>query len=157
MIIKTIEEEDLSNYKKPSMLIGFPKCTFKCDRECGLKVCQNSILAKSKDIEISNQEIIDMYMSNKFTNAFVFGGLEPFDTFVEMINIVIDIRKQTKDDIVIYTGYYKEEILDKLKELQEHDNIIVKFGRFIPNQNSHYDDILGVRLASEKQYAERIN
>ena len=34
--------EDFTNYKKPSMYIAFPSCTFKCEGECGQKICQNS-------------------------------------------------------------------------------------------------------------------
>jgi len=33
-------------------------------------------------------------------------------------------------------------------------NIIVKFGRYRPNQEKHYDKILGVFLASDNQYAK---
>ena len=36
------------------------------------------------------------------------------------------------------------------------DNIIIKYGRFIPGQEKHYDKILGVYLASNNQYAERL-
>jgi len=32
-------------------------------------------------------------------------------------------------------------------------NIIIKFGRFIPDQKSHMDETLGVELASPNQYA----
>ena len=36
------------------------------------------------------------------------------------------------------------------------DNIIVKFGRFIPNSPHIYDTLLGVELASNNQYAKII-
>ena len=36
-------------------------------------------------------------------------------------------------------------------------NIIVKFGRFIPDQESHYDEVLGVNLASNNQYAKKLS
>ena len=35
-------------------------------------------------------------------------------------------------------------------------NIIIKFGRYVPNQKEHYDEILGINLASSNQYAEVI-
>ena len=54
----------------------------------------------------------------------------------------------------IYTGYYPEEIQDELKQLQKYKNIIIKFGRFIPGQEPHYDEVLGVYLASDNQYGE---
>ena len=67
--------------------------------------------------------------------------------------------------IVIYTGYTKEELekspqypLTNLRlYVKSHKaNIIIKYGRFIPDQESHYDEILGVMLASPNQYAERL-
>lgn len=39
MKIKGIVFEDFLNYKKPSLFIIFPYCSFKCDKDCGLKVC----------------------------------------------------------------------------------------------------------------------
>ena len=36
-------------------------------------------------------------------------------------------------------------------------NIIIKFGRYIPNRNNKYDEILGVTLASDNQFAEKIS
>ena len=61
------------------------------------------------------------------------------------------------DDVVIYTGYYPDEIKDALDVLKGFKNIIIKFGRYIPNRQSRYDEILGVTLASDNQYAERIS
>ena len=52
MKIKGLIDEDWVNYKKPSMYIAFPRCSFKCDKECGRQVCQNSALANEKNIEI---------------------------------------------------------------------------------------------------------
>lgn len=157
MKLKNIIDEDFSNYKKPSMFIGFPNCTFKCDIECGLKVCQNSHLANSPTIEISYDNIIKRYLSNKLTEAIVLGGLEPFDNLKELYQLVNAFRLYTKDDIVIYTGYYHYEILEQIKQLMQYPNIIIKFGRFIPNDKSYYNDLLGVELASSNQYALKIS
>ena len=41
--------------------------------------------------------------------------------------------------------------------LKKYSNIIIKFGRFIPNQKPHYDPVLGVELASDNQYGEKIS
>jgi len=46
MIIKDIVMEDFVNYKKPSMFIITSTCTFKCEKECGKKICQNSSIVK---------------------------------------------------------------------------------------------------------------
>jgi len=45
MKIVNLIDEDFCQYKKPSMFIGFPTCSFKCDKECGRPICQNSALA----------------------------------------------------------------------------------------------------------------
>lgn len=157
MIVKGIQDEDFVNYKKPSMFISFPSCTWKCEKECGKKVCQNGTLATSPNIEIDFKTIVDRYMNNSITKAIVFGGLEPFDTWNDLQNLIMEIREKTTDDIVIYTGYKKEEISYAIDWLHLFPNIIIKFGRYIPGQESHYDEVLGIYLASDNQLAERIS
>ena len=156
MRVKGIIDEDFVNYKKPSMFIISPYCTFKCDKEAGCQVCQNSDLANSPIIEINNDEIIKRYLDNPITEAVVIGGLEPFDTFEELYQFIKDFRRKSNDDIIIYTGYYPEEISEKIRQLSLFLNIVIKFGRFIPNQKSHYDTVLGVELASDNQEAVRM-
>lgn len=157
MLLKGIREEDFLQYKKPSMVILFPNCTFKCNKESGCAVCQNSALASSLPIEVSVTEIVNKYKSNCITSSIVFAGLEPFDSFDDMIKLIGAFRMLTLDDIVIYTGYYKEEIADRLEQLKDFSNIIVKFGRFIPHDKPILDEVLGVLLASSNQHAERIS
>lgn len=157
MVIKEIRDEDFTNYKKPSMFIGFPKCSWKCEKECGMRVCQNSALAEAVGVEISVDKLIDRYLNNLITKAVVCGGLEPLDTWEDLKEFIIKLRLKTKDDIVIYTGYKEEEIDYAINWLTQFPNIVVKFGRFVPNQQLHYDEILGVNLASGNQYARRIS
>ncbi len=157
MIVKNIIDEDFVNYKKPSLFIACPRCSFKCDKEAGKQICQNCALANDKDIIIDTYKLIDRYTNNPITKAVVFGGLEPFDTFCALISFIDKFREKCDDDIVIYTGYTEDECENQIKLLQKYKNIIVKFGRFIPNQSSHYDDVLGVELASDNQYGKRIS
>lgn len=158
MKLKCLIDEDFVNYKKPSLFLGFPSCTWKCEKECGQKMCQNKELALSPDIEISCKTIVDRYMENPITKAIVCGGLEPFDNWEDLVNLIHEFRKHTQDFIIIYSGFYLSEINDKVEYLrQNYDNIIVKFGRFVPNQEPHYDEVLGVKLASSNQYSERIS
>ena len=157
MIIKEIRDEDFTNYKKPSMFIGFPSCSWKCEKECGMRVCQNSTLAEAPNIEIDINKLVDRYLNNPITKAVVCGGLEPFNSWKDLSNLVIELRQVTKDDIVIYTGFKYEEISYAINWLQMFPNIIVKFGRYVPNQQPHYDEVLGVNLASDNQYARRIS
>ena len=156
--IKGIIDEDFVNYKKPSMVIEFPCCSFKCDKECGMQVCQNSTLATSCNITIKLDNIVQHYINNDITQAIIFQGLEPFDSIQEMLCLIRIFRQYTQDDIIIYTGYYKQEIEKIVLYLsQTYNNIIIKFGRYIPNKNKRYDNILGVELASDNQYAEKIS
>ena len=158
MIIKNLIDEDFSNYKECAMFIGFPHCTFKCEKDCGcIGMCQNSQLVASPDIDISYSDIVDRYIKNPLSRAIVFGGLEPFDDFEDLITLVQFFRMETNDDIIIYTGYYADEIVEQIRKLKKYRNIVIKFGRFIPNQESRYDDVLGVNLASKNQYATRIS
>jgi hypothetical protein len=157
MKIKGIIFEDFINYKKPSMVIEFPYCNFKCDKECGQQVCQNSKLAKAPNKDVSITNLVKTYMNNNITEAIVFQGLEPFDSKDDLYQLIKVFREYTNNDIVIYTGYTETELdyeIETLKRLFK--NIIVKFGRFIPDQQSRFDEILGVTLASSNQYAKKI-
>lgn len=158
MIIKGIIDTDIVNYKKISMTIEFPYCSFKCDKECGRAVCQNSPLINEPNIDISYDDICKRYLNNPITESIVFQGLEPIDSISDVINLIMwfRIKYNCLDDIVIYTGFNKDEIdwvIDKLKWM---DNIIIKYGRYIPDQEPHCDEVLGVNLASDNQYAERL-
>lgn len=157
MIIKAFVDEDFVNYKKASMFIGFPSCSWKCEKECGKRVCQNGTLATSTNIEVDVRSIVSRYVDNDITSAIVCGGLEPFDSWQDLYRLITYLRMQTDDDIVIYTGYYKEEIHEYIDKLMFFDNIIIKYGRYIPGYEKHYDDVLGVYLASDNQYAEKIS
>ena len=153
MKIKGLIFEDLVNYKKTAMTIIFPYCTFKC----GKGYCQNSSLAKAPIIEISIDDLVNKYINNPITEAVVMQGLEPFDSWDDLIGFVKQLRESCDDDIVIYTGYYKEEIADKIALLSKYKNIIIKYGRFLNNDTPIFDNELGVTLASSNQYAERIS
>ena len=158
MIIKGIQEENFINYKKPSMFISFSSCTWKCEKECGRKVCQNGTLATTPNINIGVKTIVNKYINNPITKSIVIGGLEPMLQFSDVLELIKTFRNNDcNDDIVIYTGYYKEEIADKIALLSEYKNVVIKYGRYIPNQEKHYDEVLGVYLASDNQHAEKIS
>ena len=161
MKVKGIIFEDFVNYKKPSMTIMMPKCDFKCDREYNDSICQNSHLVSQESIDISPNELIDnYYVDNSIVESIVFQGLEPFDTFDDLYEFISVFINKSSDDIVIYTGYYESEINDQINTLinliGNHNHLIVKFGRFIPDQEPHFDEVLGVKLASNNQYAKVI-
>ena len=121
-------------------------------------MCQNSALAMAPDIEISVENIVNRYLQNPITKAIIFAGLEPMDSWSDMVSLIDEFRKYTEDEIIIYTGYRIDEVCQKTYWLgNQYKNIIFKFGRFIPNMPSRYDTILGIKLASNNQHAEVIS
>lgn len=156
MKIKDIVVEDFVNYHKASMFIITAFCSFKCDKESGKMVCQNSSLAHQPTLMIDDEHIISMYISNPITEALCFGGLEPLDQFDEVVALISRFREVSNDPIIIYTGYTEDEVASKMAILAAFSNIIIKFGRFIPDQPHHIDPLLGVELASPNQYAKRL-
>ena len=157
LIIKGLKDEDFVNYKRCSMFISWPHCTFKCDRENGAQYCQNMPLTRCPNVKIDSLDLVRRYITNPITSAIVMGGLEPLDSFDELLQLIKELRKFTDDDIVIYTGYEPHEVLGQTNALKAFPNIIIKWGRFRPNQPPHLDPILGVKLASDNQYAEKIS
>ena len=168
MLIKGIIDEDFLNYKKPSMYIAMPNCSFKCDKECGRAVCQNSSLAQATPIYTAAHDIAERYLNNPITQAIVISGLEPFDSPEDLCNLVCTLRdiKKCNDDIVIYTGYTEYELTldDSGRQenatynwLKHYPNIYIKFGRYVPDQEPHYDEVLGVKLASDNQYGKKVS
>lgn len=159
MLLKGITDEDFLNFKVPSMFISTAYCSFKCDQDCGRQVCQNKDLMSQDDILTDDIYLIRRYLKNPITKAIVFGGLEPFDQWGELFPFIQNLRLRfgCTDPVVIYTGYNKDEIDGELRFLASMPNIIVKFGRYIPDQKPHFDPLLGVALASDNQYAEQIS
>lgn len=157
MKIINVKDYDICNFKKPSMFIIMPHCTFKCDKENGVQLCQNCSLAKESKIDISIDKLIDLYDNNPLTEAIVFGGLEPFDNEEDLHCFLMNFRYRHADTVVIYTGYTEDEVKEKFNWIYLYENIIIKYGRFRPNQKPHYDKVLGVNLISDNQYAKAYN
>lgn len=161
MRIAHIVVESFQDYYKAHLLIAMPFCSFKCWKDIGLEKenpCQNSHLATGAKYDISPTDLINRYyLENSITKAVVFGGLEPFDSFEDIKSFIECFRHQSKDDIVIYTGYKENEIKLQVEELKHFPNIIIKFGRFVPDSPSRYDEVLRVTLSSNNQYAVKIS
>ena len=64
MLLKFLLDEDFVNYKKCSMFIGFPYCTFKCDKENNNRICQNWTLTSQPNIEYPATKIVERYLEN---------------------------------------------------------------------------------------------
>lgn len=161
MLIKDIIDENYQDYKKPSMLIATAFCDWKCltDLELSTDICQNSKLANQKNLSMSYEDIFKRYKNNPLTKAIVIGGLEPFKQFNDVLGLIDYIRFDEKcnDTIVIYTGYYPKEIFGQLTQLIRYKNIIMKYGRYIPDRPKIFDKVLGVELSSDNQFGRKIS
>lgn len=161
MHLKGLVDEDFVNYKKPSLFLITSTCDWKCCKEQNLpiSVCQNQPIIRDTTKNISEEKIFERYMQNPITQSIVIGGLEPFDQYEEVYSLIYYFRiiKECDDTFVIYTGYYPYEIRGMVAMLSIFNNIIIKFGRYIPNKKKIFNEILGVELASDNQFALAIS
>ena len=151
-------EDNYQDYDKPSIKIMTSVCDFKCCKEQGLdvSVCANHKYSSELPKKVPNESILGLFNHNRtICSSIVFGGLEPLKQMSELYYLCKYLRDNGVDeDIVIYTGYYPEE-------LNPHDmlliislgSIIIKFGRYIPNSKPVFDKVLGVELISDNQFA----
>lgn len=158
--LKGIVWEDMVNYKKICTTLMFPHCDFKCDKEFGTQICQNGGLAAAPSQRHDINDIMCTFAHVYLSEAIVLQGLEPLDDPLDVLTVAAALREwKFNVDLVIYTGYNKSEIsqdfLDQLIATTP-GRLIIKWGRYVPNQQPHYDPVLGVNLASDNQYAEVI-
>lgn len=130
-------EEDLVDYSKAGMFLAFPTCTFKCAKELGLEpkdICQNYFNINEPAKEYTLEELWEIYDDNPLTESIILGGLEPMDSFDDVLKLIKYVREEKgcEDDIVIYTGYYDLEIRDKMDILSPYKPIVFKCGRYKP-------------------------
>jgi pyruvate-formate lyase-activating enzyme len=155
-----LEENNINHYYKNGLLIATISCSFKClkEQDLPMSICQNSHIGNLPTMEKEIEEVIkENYINNPLQECIIFAGLEPLDQFEEVLNFVKTFRKYKQDDIVIYAGYNKDEIIDKVEILKQYTNIIIKFGRFIKDSEKIFDDVLKIKLASKNQYAVKIS
>ena len=159
MRIKDLMDENFQDYKKTSMFICTAFCDGKCYKELGLdcSLCQNNKILSQVIVDVPDEKIVQRYINNPITKAIVIGGLEPFEQYEELFNLISKFREKINDDIVIYTGFYKNEIEDQVEKLKQFPNIIIKYGRYIPNKEPKYDPVLEITLANPEQYVEKIS
>lgn len=151
--LKGLVEEDFVNFKLPSMFLITSFCDFKCEKENNDTFCHNSSLAAAPIIEVKIDSLIDRYINNPITKSIVIGGLEPFLQLEEIYAFIKKLREKTSDLVVIYTGYDNDEIQDEVDKIIPLKNIIIKYGRYKSNNPGRYDEVLGIKLASDNQYA----
>lgn len=150
-----INDADFVNYKEPTFnILSGISCTFKC----GKQLCQNSKLISCPTIRCNIDDLIRRYLSQNLSHTITFQGLEVLDNIKQLLWFIYYFRQKCNDTIIIWTGYTEEECSDfvYLIKKMKFENVIIKFGRYIPNQQPHYDEVLGINLASDNQKGVRI-
>lgn len=150
--------EVFQDYKKSALLLCCVSCDWKCCREAGIsnEVCQNHRIASQREVTIPFDSVLNK-VSRSFTDAIIFGGLEPLLQIEEVCGLIEYLREHNvKKDILIYTGYYLEEIDKSVIERLKKHHVIFKCGRYIPNRPQKFDKILGITLASDNQYGVQL-
>lgn len=168
----TVNTDNITDYKKTSLFLVFPYCSGKCGDKC-----QNKHLRTMSKTKYKNRDIIKLYQSLDTHEAVVCGGLEPFDSFDELLQLMRDFSYQDKNvDFVIYTGYdyannpgypytkenssayfYAKDAFNMLIKYwpmgTNKGNLIIKFGPYDENRinKSWHSNVLGVDLATDNQ------
>ena len=153
-------DADFVNYKEATFIIyAGISCTFKCCKD-NPALCHNSPLYNQPKINCSISDLINRYDNQTISHTITFQGLECLDNLKQILWFIYYFRQAHDDMIIIWTGYTKEECEDLIylfKNKMNFSNIIIKYGRYIPDQQPHYDPVLGVNLASDNQYAEKVS
>lgn len=163
MRVRKLLTERYQDYRLPCMYLAACFCDWKCCPDTPY-VCQNHPVAQMPVTDIPDDEILDRYEENPITEAIVIAGLEPLLQVREVVNLIrCASERGIRTTFVIYTGYTKKEVrfigfFDALKAAGIGDGIgvIMKYGRYVQDQQPHFDEVLGVELASGNQYAEKI-
>lgn len=163
MRVRKLLTERFQDYKVPCMYLAACFCDWKCcpDRPY---ICQNNPVAKLPIQDIPDDEILDAYLADPITSAIVIAGLEPLLQVREVVSLIRRaVERGIATTFVIYTGYTAAEakVIGFFDELSATGfgngvEVIMKYGRYIPDQKPHFDDVLGVELASDNQYGERV-
>ena len=88
--------------------------------------------------DINRIEIVDNMLQVEYVNP---------SLVLETIEIPLEEVEKSEDPA--------KYVQDKIKELIQYKNIIIKFGRYIPNKDKRFDEVLGVWLASDNQFAAK--
>ena len=161
MRVRKMLTERFQDYKEPSLYLATCFCDWKCCPD-NPYVCQNHPVAKLPVTEIPDDEILDAYLTDPITKAIVIAGLEPLLQIHEVCRLIRRaVERGVQTTFVIYTGYTKCEVqrlgfFDELKGIGSGVQIVMKYGRYVPGQQPHFDEALSVDLASDNQYGESL-
>ena len=146
--IKGIFHERTEDAPFVGALISAIDCNINCDG------CFNQYLKKMPTIYMTEDEIINEVLTNKFNKGIILAGLE-WSLQPEEMLLIIDKAMENNLEVIVYTGLYIKTLYKKIPEIKKKP-IYVKHGKY--NHNLKGDVFChGVKLPSTNQNIVKIN
>ncbi len=100
--------------------IWFQGCSLRCEGCISVDTW-----ATAKTLIPIEQLMMTLSSYLPLIDGITISGGEPFDQFEALLAIVVQLRKKTKVDILVYTGYSVEDITDQLQQIKPYIDVLI--------------------------------
>lgn len=100
--------------------IWFQGCSLRCEGCISVDTW-----ATAKTLIPIEQLMMKLSSYLPLIDGITISGGEPFDQFEALLAIVVQLRKKTKVDILVYTGYSVEDISEQLQQIKPYIDVLI--------------------------------
>ena len=100
--------------------IWFQGCSLRCEGCISVDTW-----ATAKTLIPIEQLMMKLSSYLPLIDGITISGGEPFDQFEALLAIVVQLRKKTKVDILVYTGYSVEDITEQLQQIKPYIDVLI--------------------------------
>ena len=100
--------------------IWFQGCSLRCEGCISVDTW-----ATAKTLIPIEQLMMKLSSYLPLIDGITISGGEPFDQFEALLAIVVQLRKRTKVDILVYTGYSVEDITEQLQQIKPYIDVLI--------------------------------
>ncbi len=100
--------------------IWFQGCSLRCEGCISVDTW-----ATAKTLIPIDQLMMALSSYLPLVDGITISGGEPFDQFDALLAIVVQLRKKTEADILLYTGYSIEDIPDQLQKIKPYIDVLI--------------------------------
>ena len=100
--------------------IWFQGCSLRCEGCISVDTW-----ATAKTLIPIDQLMMALSSYLPLVDGITISGGEPFDQFDALLAIVVQLRKKTEVDILLYTGYSIEDIPDQLQQIKPYIDVLI--------------------------------
>lgn len=100
--------------------IWFQGCSLRCEGCISVDTW-----ATAKKLIPIDQLMMVLSSYLPLVDGITISGGEPFDQFDALLAIVVQLRKKTEVDILLYTGYSIEDIPDQLQKIKPYIDVLI--------------------------------